>query len=251
MSNALIVDAKHSAHGHPTAVFGPQTGYYAPQLLMEEELRGPHTAARGVSFAGTNFVVELGRGVDYAWSATSPYTDITDTVVQPLCNTDGSPPTVDSDGVRRRRRPVHADGALRAHRDRLPDPGRAGHPEADQAPGAAHRPRHRAAADDRAGAAGRGGAAAVDLHARGRLGARLRPPQRPVPGPRRPRLHAGRVRHPVRVQLVLRRRPGHRLLQLRAAAPAGEGHRPGPAAVGEQRPTTGTASSPSAPTPTS
>ena len=96
MSNALIVDAKHSVHGHPTAVFGPQTGYYAPQLLMEEELRGPHTAARGVSFAGTNFVVELGRGPDYAWSATSPYTDITDTVVQPLCNTDGSTPTVDS-----------------------------------------------------------------------------------------------------------------------------------------------------------
>jgi acyl-homoserine lactone acylase PvdQ len=96
MSNALIVDAQHSAGGHPTAVFGPQTGYYAPQLLMEEELSGPHTAARGVSFAGTNFVVELGRGKDYAWSATSPYTDITDTVVQKLCNTDGSRPTVDS-----------------------------------------------------------------------------------------------------------------------------------------------------------
>ncbi len=96
MSNALLVDAKRSATGHPTAVFGPQTGYYAPQLLMEEELRGPHTAARGVSFAGTNFVVELGRGVDYAWSATSPYTDITDTVVQRLCNTDGSKPTVES-----------------------------------------------------------------------------------------------------------------------------------------------------------
>ncbi len=96
MSNALLVDAKHSATHHPVAVFGPQTGYYAPQLLMEEELRGPHTAARGVSFAGTNFVVELGRGVDYAWSATSPSTDITDTVVQPLCNTNGSRPTVNS-----------------------------------------------------------------------------------------------------------------------------------------------------------
>ncbi len=96
MSNALLVDAKHSAGGHPTVVFGPQTGYYAPQLLIEEELRGPHTAARGVSFAGTNFVVELGRGLDYAWSATSPYTDITDTVVQPLCNTNGSTPTVNS-----------------------------------------------------------------------------------------------------------------------------------------------------------
>jgi hypothetical protein len=78
------------------AVFGPQTGYYAPQLLMELELRGPHVAARGVSFVGTNFIVSLGRGVDYAWSATSPYTDITDTVVQRLCNTDGSAPTVDS-----------------------------------------------------------------------------------------------------------------------------------------------------------
>ncbi len=96
MSNALLVDAKHSATGHPVAVFGPQTGYYAPQLLMEESLQGPHVAARGVSFAGTNFVVELGRGVDYAWSATSPYTDITDTVVQRLCNTDGSRPTVTS-----------------------------------------------------------------------------------------------------------------------------------------------------------
>jgi acyl-homoserine lactone acylase PvdQ len=96
MSNALLVDAKHSKGGHPTVVFGPQTGYYAPQLLMEEELRGPHVAARGVSFAGTNFVVELGRGVDYAWSATSPYTDITDTVVQPLCNTDGTAASVDS-----------------------------------------------------------------------------------------------------------------------------------------------------------
>lgn len=96
MSNALLVDAKHSATGHPVAVFGPQTGYYAPQLLLEQELRGPKVAARGVSFAGTNFVVQLGRGLDYAWSATSPYTDITDTVVQKLCNVDGSPPTVDS-----------------------------------------------------------------------------------------------------------------------------------------------------------
>lgn len=96
MSNALLVDAKHSAGGHPVAVFGPQTGYYAPQLLMELELRGPHVAARGVSFVGTNFIVSLGRGVDYAWSATSPYTDITDTVIQRLCNVDGTPATVDS-----------------------------------------------------------------------------------------------------------------------------------------------------------
>ena len=51
-------------------MFGPQTGYYAPQLLVEQVLIGPGIQARGVSFAGTNLFVQLGRGVDYAWSAT-------------------------------------------------------------------------------------------------------------------------------------------------------------------------------------
>jgi len=34
MSNAAVVSAAHSTTGHPVAVFGPQTGYFAPQLLM-------------------------------------------------------------------------------------------------------------------------------------------------------------------------------------------------------------------------
>jgi hypothetical protein len=96
MSNALLVDAKHSADGHPTVVFGPQTGYYTPQLLVEQDLEGPGIMARGVSFAGTNLVVELGHGVDYAWSATSASNDNVDTVVERLCNTDGSAPSVSS-----------------------------------------------------------------------------------------------------------------------------------------------------------
>ncbi len=96
MSNALLVDAKHSADGHPVVVFGPQTGYFAPQLLVEQDLEGPTVKARGVSFAGTNLVVELGHGVDYAWSATSASSDNVDTVVERLCNKDGSPATVDS-----------------------------------------------------------------------------------------------------------------------------------------------------------
>ncbi len=96
MSNALLVDAKHSADGHPTVVFGPQTGYYTPQLLVEQDLDGPTIKARGVSFAGTNLVVELGHGVDYAWSATSASSDIVDTVVERLCTTDGSAATVNS-----------------------------------------------------------------------------------------------------------------------------------------------------------
>ena len=95
-SNALLVDAKHSADGHPVVVFGPQTGYFTPQLLTEVALQGPGINARGVSFAGTQFIVELGHGTDYAWSATSASGDNVDTVMERLCNPDGSPATVDS-----------------------------------------------------------------------------------------------------------------------------------------------------------
>lgn len=97
-SNALLVGAKESRTGKPLAVFGPQTGYYTPQLLSEQVLMGPGVHARGVSFAGTNLVVELGRGLDYAWSATSASFDNVDTVVERLCNLDGSTATVQSEG---------------------------------------------------------------------------------------------------------------------------------------------------------
>ncbi|MHB8669348.1 MAG: penicillin acylase family protein [Acidimicrobiales bacterium] len=92
-SNELIVDAAHSATGHPIAVFGPQTGYFAPEILHEIDLHGPGIQARGVSFPGTEIYVELGRGVDYAWSATSAGADIVDQRIERLCNTDGSPAT--------------------------------------------------------------------------------------------------------------------------------------------------------------
>ncbi|GIG61379.1 penicillin acylase [Longispora fulva] len=96
MSNALVVSGAHTDSGHPVAVFGPQTGYFAPQLLMLEELHGPGIDARGVAFAGSSFYVQLGRGVDYSWSATSAGQDITDTYAATLCNLDGSAPTKDS-----------------------------------------------------------------------------------------------------------------------------------------------------------
>ncbi|WP_432827843.1 penicillin acylase family protein [Dactylosporangium sp. CA-092794] len=100
MSNAVVVDAAHSATGHPIAVFGPQTGYFSPQLLMLQELQGPGISARGAAFAGLNLYVLLGRGQDYAWSATSSEQDITDTYAVPLCNTDGSPATTQSTAYR-------------------------------------------------------------------------------------------------------------------------------------------------------
>ncbi|GII21831.1 penicillin acylase family protein [Planosporangium mesophilum] len=96
MSNAAVISAAKSATGHPIAVFGPQTGYFSPQLLMVQELRGPGIAARGAAFAGLNLYVLIGRGLDYSWSATSATQDITDTYALSLCEPDGSAPTVQS-----------------------------------------------------------------------------------------------------------------------------------------------------------
>ncbi|MEU1011542.1 penicillin acylase family protein [Streptomyces sp. NPDC005890] len=88
MSNALVVSGKYTASGHPIAVFGPQTGYFAPQLLMLQEIQGPGISARGASFAGLSMYVELGRGQDYSWSATTSGQDIIDTYAVELCQDD-------------------------------------------------------------------------------------------------------------------------------------------------------------------
>jgi acyl-homoserine lactone acylase PvdQ len=92
MSNALLVDAAHSADGHPIAVMGPQVSYYTPQILMAEDLHAPDFDAEGVSFPGTNFLVELGRGRNYAWSATSANTDNVDQVAEKICDPAGGAP---------------------------------------------------------------------------------------------------------------------------------------------------------------
>ncbi|WP_085067147.1 penicillin acylase family protein [Catenuloplanes japonicus] len=96
MSNAAVVSAAHSATGHPVAVFGPQTGYFAPQLLMLQELQGPGISSRGIAFAGLNLYTLIGRGPDYAWSATSAVQDITDTFAAQLCNPGGGAVSPDS-----------------------------------------------------------------------------------------------------------------------------------------------------------
>ena len=100
MSNAMLVTGKESKTGKPLAVMGPQTGYYAPQILVEQVLNGPGIEARGVAFAGVNLFVQLGRGVDYAWSATSAGSDNIDTVAERLCNVNGSKPSVRSTAYR-------------------------------------------------------------------------------------------------------------------------------------------------------
>lgn len=88
MSNALLVSAKRSADGHPIFVAGPQVGYYAPEILMEEDLHGGGLDARGVAFPGLGFYLQIGRGPDYAWSATSASSDVIDEFAETLCGGD-------------------------------------------------------------------------------------------------------------------------------------------------------------------
>jgi acyl-homoserine lactone acylase PvdQ len=92
-SNALLVSARESQTGRPLAVFGPQVSYFTPEVLMEQDVHAPTLEARGAAFPGVNLYVQLGRGRDYAWSATSAGQDIVDTFAIDLCEPGGRPPT--------------------------------------------------------------------------------------------------------------------------------------------------------------
>jgi acyl-homoserine lactone acylase PvdQ len=87
-SNALLISARRSATHHPLFVAGPQVGYTFPELLLELDLHGGGIDARGASFPGLSFYVLLGRGKDFAWSATSANSDIVDQYVETLCGGD-------------------------------------------------------------------------------------------------------------------------------------------------------------------
>ena len=87
MSNALVVSAKRSATHHPIYVAGPQVGYFYPGFFMEIDLHGGGFDARGALFPGVPWVV-IGRGPDYAWSATTSHSDIIDQYVETLCGGD-------------------------------------------------------------------------------------------------------------------------------------------------------------------
>jgi acyl-homoserine lactone acylase PvdQ len=86
-SNALLVGAKRSETGHPLFVAGPQVGYFFPEFFAEMELSGAGFAVRGAMFPGVPLVL-IGRGPDYAWSATSSQADNLDLFVETLCDDD-------------------------------------------------------------------------------------------------------------------------------------------------------------------
>jgi hypothetical protein len=97
MSNALLVGPGRTFNGSSVAVIGPQVGYYYPELLLEMDIHGGGLDARGAAFPGTSLYVELGRGPNYAWSATSSGSENVDQFLEQLCNPDGSKPTRQSD----------------------------------------------------------------------------------------------------------------------------------------------------------
>jgi acyl-homoserine lactone acylase PvdQ len=86
-SNALLVSAKRSETGHPLFVAGPQVGYFFPQFFAEMELAGAGFAVRGAVFPGIPLVL-IGRGPDFAWSASSSQADNLDLFVETLCDDD-------------------------------------------------------------------------------------------------------------------------------------------------------------------
>jgi acyl-homoserine lactone acylase PvdQ len=101
-SNAVLISGRESQSGHPLMVAGPQVAYFNPQILMEQDVHAPAAPglpgidAQGASFVGINLYVQLGRGRDYAWSATSAGQDNIDTFALPLCEPGGAKPTINS-----------------------------------------------------------------------------------------------------------------------------------------------------------
>jgi len=86
-SNALLVAGKRSETGHPLFVAGPQVGYFFPGFFAEMELAGAGFATRGGVFPGVPFVL-IGRGPDFAWSASSSQADNIDLFAETLCEDD-------------------------------------------------------------------------------------------------------------------------------------------------------------------
>ena len=87
MSSALLVSARRSSTKHPLFVAGPQVGFSYPAFFTELDLHGGGVDVRGVAYPGT-YGVLIGRGKDFAWSAQSAHSDVTDHYVETLCGDD-------------------------------------------------------------------------------------------------------------------------------------------------------------------
>jgi acyl-homoserine lactone acylase PvdQ len=84
-SNTLLVDAAHSATGHPLMVGGPQIGYFYPGFTWEIDMHAPGLQWRGATSAPFPGYMLIGRGEDFANTLTSAGGDIIDQYVETLC----------------------------------------------------------------------------------------------------------------------------------------------------------------------
>jgi len=91
MSNFLAITAAKAEGRHPILVGGPQTGYFAPQALLELSLEGGGVSARGATVPGVPYIV-LGHGPRIAWTATAGGSDLADVRVERLCDPPGGEP---------------------------------------------------------------------------------------------------------------------------------------------------------------
>ncbi len=96
MSNAMIVGGSRTESGRPIMIGGPQTGYFAPQILFELEIHGETVHTRGAGFPGLSFAPVIGRAGNYAWTATAGGSDMIDSFIEILCEPDGSAATEES-----------------------------------------------------------------------------------------------------------------------------------------------------------
>jgi len=86
-SNALVVSGERTETGSPLTFGGPQMGYFSPPIIHEVGLHGSGFDCAGIAVVGTPGVV-IGRTPEFAWSVTSGYDDMRDTVALRLHPTD-------------------------------------------------------------------------------------------------------------------------------------------------------------------
>jgi acyl-homoserine lactone acylase PvdQ len=98
MSNALLVSGEKSATGNPLLTGGPQVGHSVPSFFLDVDVHAPGVDFRGPAVPGTNALIPLGRGADYAWTLTTGYSDAVDTRAEKLCDPEGGKAKLDSTG---------------------------------------------------------------------------------------------------------------------------------------------------------
>jgi acyl-homoserine lactone acylase PvdQ len=84
-SNELMIDAKHSATGHPLLVGGPQIGYFYPGFTYEIDMHAGDLDWRGATSTPFPGYLLIGRGPDFATTLTSSSGDVIDQFAEKLC----------------------------------------------------------------------------------------------------------------------------------------------------------------------